>query len=193
MFGLFKKKENNHPSHAVFQSEIDKYQTITNQIQNSDDSFIVVFHFNNTGQEIRQLFKAAKISFSDNYSSDNKVWVTSAKDFNSTTINYNPKAVIVVEIHPLAEYESTLVEKSKANSLEISFYSAVDSPFFKLLGGDRLPGLMQTLGMKQGESIKHPMVSKAILASQEKILSQIQVEQSESESIEKWMEVNGLG
>ncbi|MBI3291485.1 MAG: SEC-C domain-containing protein, partial [Elusimicrobia bacterium] len=49
------------------------------------------------------------------------------------------------------------------------FYLSLEDELMRLFGSDRLSGLMQRLGMKEGEDIQHPWVTKAIENAQRKV------------------------
>ncbi len=57
------------------------------------------------------------------------------------------------------------------------FYSSLDEPAFKMFGGERLTGLLDTLGMKEDEAIEHSMVTKAMQRAREKVEAMVKVEQ----------------
>jgi preprotein translocase subunit SecA len=49
------------------------------------------------------------------------------------------------------------------------FYLSLQDSLMRIFASDRVAGLMQKLGMEQGESIEHPWVSKAIENAQRKV------------------------
>ncbi|MBI2070036.1 MAG: preprotein translocase subunit SecA [Elusimicrobia bacterium] len=49
------------------------------------------------------------------------------------------------------------------------FYVALDDELMRLFGSERISGLLQKLGMEEGEVIEHPWVSKAIENAQRKV------------------------
>ena len=49
------------------------------------------------------------------------------------------------------------------------FYLAFEDSLMRIFASDRLAGLMQRLGMKEGESIEHPLVNRAIENAQRKV------------------------
>ncbi|MDO9084067.1 MAG: preprotein translocase subunit SecA, partial [Humidesulfovibrio sp.] len=49
------------------------------------------------------------------------------------------------------------------------FYLALDDDLMRLFGSDRIAGLMNTLGMEEGEAIENRMVSRAIEGSQKRV------------------------
>ncbi|HBU68997.1 MAG TPA: preprotein translocase subunit SecA [Elusimicrobia bacterium] len=49
------------------------------------------------------------------------------------------------------------------------FYLSLDDELMRLFGSDRISGLMQRLGMQEGEEIQHPWISKSIESAQRKV------------------------
>ena len=49
------------------------------------------------------------------------------------------------------------------------FYLALEDSLMRIFGSDRVSGLMQKLGMEEGEAIEHPWVTKAIENAQRKV------------------------
>jgi len=49
------------------------------------------------------------------------------------------------------------------------FYLSLEDPLMRIFASDRVAGLMQKLGMKEGEAIEHPWVTRAIESAQRKV------------------------
>ncbi|CAG9297959.1 protein translocase subunit secA [Celerinatantimonas diazotrophica] len=49
------------------------------------------------------------------------------------------------------------------------FYLSMDDPLMRIFASDKVSGMMKKLGMKQGEAIEHPWVSRAIENAQRKV------------------------
>lgn len=49
------------------------------------------------------------------------------------------------------------------------FYISLEDELMRLFGSDRISGIMQRLGMQEGEEIQHPLVSKAIETAQKRV------------------------
>ena len=49
------------------------------------------------------------------------------------------------------------------------FYLALEDDLLRLFGSDRIQGLMEKLGMEEGESIEHNLLTKAIANAQKKV------------------------
>ena len=52
---------------------------------------------------------------------------------------------------------------------ESRFYIALEDDLIRLFGGDRIQGIMEKLGMEEGECIEHTLLSKAIENAQKKV------------------------
>lgn len=52
---------------------------------------------------------------------------------------------------------------------ESRFYISLQDDLVRLFGGDRIDGMMQSLGMEEGDRIEHPWLSKAIENAQKKV------------------------
>ena len=52
---------------------------------------------------------------------------------------------------------------------ETRFYLALDDDLIRLFGGDRIASVMEKLGIKEGESIEHPFLTRAIEGAQKKV------------------------
>ena len=52
---------------------------------------------------------------------------------------------------------------------ESRFYISLEDDLIRLFGGDKISGIMEKLGMEKGESIEHPLLSKAIANAQKKV------------------------
>jgi len=49
------------------------------------------------------------------------------------------------------------------------FFISLEDELMRIFGSDRISGLMQRLGMQEGEEIQHPLVSKAIETAQKRV------------------------
>lgn len=97
--------------------------------------------------------------------------------------NHSP---VFLEHYPLQEKEKALVASWQQ---PILVYSSLDEPLFKHLGSDKVIPIVKMLGMKEDEPIEHAMVSKSIGKGQEKMASQVTIDQS-AHSQKEWIEKN---
>jgi len=49
------------------------------------------------------------------------------------------------------------------------FYMCLEDDLLRIFGSERISGIMERLGMKEGEPIEHPLISKAIEGAQKKV------------------------
>ncbi|MGI6782652.1 MAG: preprotein translocase subunit SecA [Aminivibrio sp.] len=49
------------------------------------------------------------------------------------------------------------------------FYLSLEDDLLRLFGSERIQGIMEKLGMEEGESIEHPLLTKAIASAQKKV------------------------
>lgn len=49
------------------------------------------------------------------------------------------------------------------------FYMSLEDDLLRIFGSDKISGIMRRLGMKEGEPIEHPLISKAIEGAQKKV------------------------
>jgi preprotein translocase subunit SecA len=52
---------------------------------------------------------------------------------------------------------------------ETQFYVSLDDPIMKIFGGDRIRGIVSTLGLRDDEAIQNKMISKQLENAQEKV------------------------
>src|SRR4029079_7706109 len=49
------------------------------------------------------------------------------------------------------------------------FYLSLDDDLMRIFGSERMDGMLQTLGLKEGEAIVHPWINKALEKAQQKV------------------------
>ena len=49
------------------------------------------------------------------------------------------------------------------------FFLSLEDDLLRIFGTDRMKGLMQTLGLRNGEVIKHPLITRGLMRAQEKV------------------------
>jgi preprotein translocase subunit SecA len=49
------------------------------------------------------------------------------------------------------------------------FYLSLEDDLMKIFGGDRMDGMLQKLGLKEGEAIVHPWINKALQKAQQRV------------------------
>lgn len=107
-----------------------------------------------------------------------------------------PGAILVVERHPLPAANGELLRRliELAPGRVPLFFSALDEPLMRALGGDRVTSLMDQLGLEADEAVEHPFVSKAMANAREKVAERLgSGPPSRARSMEEWLLVNGVG
>ncbi|GHV30096.1 protein translocase subunit SecA [Synergistales bacterium] len=81
--------------------------------------------------------------------------------------------IIGVERHESRRIDNQLRGRSgrQGDPGESRFYVALDDDLLRLFGGEKVQGLMTKLGMQEGESIEHPLLSRTIEGAQKKVES----------------------
>jgi preprotein translocase subunit SecA len=81
--------------------------------------------------------------------------------------------IVGVERHESRRIDNQLRGRSgrQGDPGESRFYVALDDDLLRLFGGERVQGIMTKLGMEEGESIEHSLLSKTIESAQKKVES----------------------
>ena len=176
MFNLFKKKE---PAVKVIDkvtiNETAKLKVLL-AYWNRDRNIILVFWFE---ESLRQ----AESFFSIQTSESLPLFT-----YREAVIQQiSGKTIVFAEHYPLRSKEEDLYHRMNLATVQV--YSSMDEPFFQRFGADKIVKIMERLGMKEEEIIEHKLISKAILAAQNKIEKKIIAEQS-GYSQKNWLEKN---
>jgi hypothetical protein len=102
-------------------------------------------------------------------------------------IQANNKKLILLEHYPLLKKEIDFI--SNINPPQVIVLSSLDEPLFEQFGSDKIIQMMKNLGMKDDETIQHPMITKAIAQAQNKLENKVVVENTANSSKE-WFERN---
>lgn len=200
MFDFFKnKKESPEISHAVFFNKTGKYKHLALQLleaQKLGETTLLIYHFDETANFLKQLLDGLKILFAENdFSSPSKVYLFKAETLKtvlSASLSKPAfKTVLVSEIHPLAGRDEALNQliHEKTDAVTVRFYTSLDSSLFTIFAGTRIQDLMLKMGIKEDELIEHKMISQSIKQAQEKIKSQLAVEKDATSETD-WMKQN---
>lgn len=178
-FNLFGKKEKNRPR-GVF---TDKTYVSTNAKMNAcvdlakiDPATVFITWFSETTRNFKAMFEQHGIAGSR---------IIEARQLHAALLS--GKTAVFGEHHPLHNKEIELVENLTQDHFLV--FSAMDEPLFKHFGSEKMIQLMNLMGMKEEESIEHPLVSRSIIKGQEKIAAQLNVEFAANSQAE-WMERN---
>jgi preprotein translocase subunit SecA len=175
MFSFFKKKDQGPKvSDLVFATNTAKLKALAGAAS-QDRQPVFIAWFDNSQEQLQRYFQQQHIE------SD----VLNYKQANAG--NLNTSSLIFIEHYPLAAKEAELYERLYGKN--ISVYSSLDEPFFRILGGENIAALLSRLGLNDDEAIGHPMITKSIQNAQEKLAKKVVTEHSAS-SMEEWFRKN---
>ena len=176
MFNLFKKKEGSiKVIDKIWMSQKAKWNGIID-LWKKDREMIIIAWFDATLRQLETLFA--------------KETTSPASLFSARTVHSSQiagKKIIFAEHHPMRKKEQDTFIQWNLN--EVIVHSALDEPFFKHFGSDKIVGMMKQLGMNDQSMIEHKMISSAIQNAQEKIEQKVTTEQSAA-SQQEWIEKN---
>ena len=92
-------------------------------------------------------------------------------DDHDAVIKAGGLRIIGTERHESRRIDNQLRGRSgrQGDPGESRFYIALEDELIRLFGGDRIQGIMEKLGMEEGECIEHNLLSKAIENAQKKV------------------------
>lgn len=93
------------------------------------------------------------------------------KEEHDAVIKAGGLRIIGTERHESRRIDNQLRGRSgrQGDPGESRFYIALEDDLIRLFGGDRVQGIMEKLGMEEGECIEHTLLSKAIENAQKKV------------------------
>lgn len=173
MFGLFRKKEkSNLLKHYVYMTRMVMCKELVaeiNRLSGSNSNMLIIYHFDQTGEELHQLSEAA------GWNDHSPVKMIKANAVSGILSIPHLAHIFVAEVHPDGTKDQEIAEwaRQKYASAGLIFYTSLDAAMMQLFNSANIMALMQNMGMEENERIEHPFVSKAILNSQKKIAGKI--------------------
>jgi hypothetical protein len=157
--------------------------------QNGSVAVILVAHFQNCLDDLRRIVEIGP--------SDAPVRATVASDLRKSTplrmsLNDSGSIEIVVgERHPLPSHDQTVLEfaRSLPCRCRIVHHVSLDDPVVRAFCGDWVESALKHLGMSENTPLKSKLVTRRLLAAQQKMASQI-TDDRPAGSAEQWMELN---
>lgn len=176
IFNLLKSK-NTFPQakDMVWKSKQGKFNGCLELLQQHSDAIFTCW------------FKETLLDFNQFLSSNNKSPLElklAGSLFPSTNMI---RTIIFLEHYPLRAAEDNFL--NSFNPTEVFFLNSLDEPLFQNFGGERIIGLMDTLGLNEEDFIEHSMISKSIRRAQDKIQKKIRIEYS-ANSAGEWFQIN---
>jgi hypothetical protein len=175
MFNFFKKNRGINVSDKITLDEAAKLAALFTAWQ-ANKELVIIFWFEDSLQAAAEYFSRQTTG---------TALLLMAKETASPQLT--GKQVVFGEHYPLREKETALYEKLKLSAVVI--YSSLKDPLLQRFGGERIIGLMETLGMAKDEVIEHKMISNSIRNAQEKIEKKIKYGQS-TRSAADWFKIN---
>ena len=118
----------------------------------------------------------SKVEKNDNLSAEDKQKqidkiMQEWSDKNKKVLDAGGLYIIGTERHESRRIDNQLRGRSgrQGDNGASRFYLSLDDPLLRIFGGERMRGLMQRLGMQQGEAIEHKMLSRSIESAQRKV------------------------
>ncbi len=170
MFGLFKKKE---PEFLiidkVWMTETAKWNFCLQLLQKNPQLQLVAW------------FDKSLHSLNE-YLAKNQLQQKAVlyKQLNNSQHN----EIVFIEHHPLAEKE--IIFFKQFNLSKAIVLSSLDEPFFKQFGSENILRILEKIGMQPNEQIEHSLITTSIKRAQDKIATQILLDQS-ANSQEEWL------
>lgn len=108
--------------------------------------------------------------------------------------NLSPLSVHLAEHYPLHPRDQQVLELDRAWPMEMAFtcYTALDEPWLKPFGVERILQIMGRLGVDEKTVLSHPLLNRSIQNAQQMLSRQVNYEQS-CYSCDEWMQVNTAG
>jgi len=175
MFKLFQKDRKTKIVDRVFAYQKFKWNYCLN-IREKDPKTIFIGWFDDSISQLEQALSAT-----NNTSANFLLARTTSRS------QVEGSRIIFIEHHPMKSKEDIFF--SQLGLEEAIILTALDEPLLSIFGGEKLIGIMQKLGMKEGEIIEHKLVSESIANAQKKIEQRMIIEQSARSSSE-WIERN---
>ncbi len=190
MFGLFKKKDRSPQLiHHIYLNQISKLRMMMKEVEQNveyDNTILLLYHFDETGNMLGELTKAVK-------SNHDKIILAKCDQLEQTLREkgLTQFSVMVAELHPLPGKDQIVQETIQHlyPGTRVIFFTSTDGPLMKAFGGEKIHNLMITLGLSENEKVEHSMVTKSIARAQEKIRSKVQFEKP-AKSKQEWMDLN---
>lgn len=191
MFSFFAKK----PKYTRIDDKIYLTRTTADaalfadakQFVDQGKKLFIVYFFDDTFKRMEQAGTAMNISFLKAEKLQNDL------PTRSKVRGVNAPVFLFAEHHPSATAENALLQEIQNIFTDqkpvLAFYMALDEPMMQLFGGERIMGLMKTLGIKDNEAVSHPMITKSVSNAQEKISKKISTDLP-AHSQQDWLDKN---
>lgn len=176
MFSFFKKKEAGlKVNDIVWMNEERKMEALAKAAKENSQTIFIAW-FDESYDKLSQYFK-------ENNLSTDRIFLSQ----QTSQRHLQASPVLFIEHYPLHEKEMEVYEKLGLQTATV--HSALDEPFMKTFGSERIISLMKQLGAKEDESFQHNMISASIKSAQEKLKKKLSIEHS-ARSQGEWLRRN---
>ena len=194
MFGLFKKKEK--PAFVcrdlVWISVAEKRDYLVRTARETGVSMIIVSFFPDDLDSLAASLESTSVAFSRGVASTGICLFLYEEIRNDRLLLTSENRTIYFFGHyPLPSVEDRCLMEISDRGFrgEAVFLIALEDPDMMKAGGERIIKLMKQLGMKEGESLEHSMISKAGRRFREKTEKKVIAERRCS-SLAEWYRIN---
>lgn len=194
MFGFFGKKKIDYTvKDIVWKNKEIKFQEIAKAVQIRNTQTVVVYYFSDTLEALEKTLQAAGMGYSHEMELNQKLILMDAKLLTLTIPDFSKNNIIFAEHHPSFYKEEKLLQHlSKENkNILFSFYVALDEPFMKAFGSEKIMAILNQMGYNENEAIEHSMVSSSIQKAQKKI-DEKKPFTSDAHTSTDWFEINNV-
>ena len=207
MFSFFKKSKINRIDDKIWFTNDYKISGLINEAQSlaaKNETVVIIAFFSQTLQAFETRLGSSATAYRllshpyDFSAVPAVVNIAKASTLRETSLveqlvkNNTPVTLLFLEHYPLYATEDTVlkrIEEQTPSMVNVCFYCSLDDEILKFFGTERLKEIIQKLGMKESETISHPLISKAIANAQKKIQQAVQNELP-TESQQQWFTYN---
>ncbi len=157
--------------------------------QDRPDAVILVAHFQDSLDELRQIAEAAGPSHLVTLTSAGTLAKNAA--FCTSLDPSRTVEIVVGERHPLRLHDENVLEfaRSLPCRCRLIYHVSLEDPMMRAFCGEWVKTVLEKLGMAEDEVVDSNLVARRIKAAQKKIAKQC-VSESPADSAELWMERN---
>jgi hypothetical protein len=175
---LFSKKPKSiKVNYRVYFTKLDMYQQLLAQLKQENTQPHLIYFFDQTKEEMRQLLQAASLN----------IPLDSAYD----VMHKDSDRIILIDLHPLASVMQKFLQNQRFQQ-EVTCFMGMDDILMRLFGADRIALIMEKMGMKSDEEISHSMINSSIENAQKKMDERLPHFKDIRTSAEEWARENGI-
>ena len=125
------------------------------------------------------------------YKSTSSARIERAEYYLSSPGSMRGEVVLLADTYPLLDPEMQIINVLYRSEVEtIIVYSSLDEAVFEIFGSDRILDILDTLGMKESESIEHRMIDKSVARARQKIAEKMSGPDRKTKTATEWFTEN---